>query len=72
MEDEKKRAAFDLPGFIGRNGKDKRQPEIFACAKALKQHHVFKKVGAIGFCYGAWAVFRLAAKGASVTSEVRS
>jgi len=62
LEDPKKRDAFDIMGFIGRNNKDIRQPEIEAAAKALKQELGFKKVGAIGFCYGGWAVFRLAAK----------
>lgn len=47
--------------FIGRNGKEQRQPEIFAAAKELRSK--YKKVGAIGYCYGGWACFRLAAKG---------
>lgn len=50
-----------IPDFMGRNSKDIRQPEIFACAKALRSE--YKKVGAIGYCYGGWACFRLAAKG---------
>ncbi|CAL5870070.1 uncharacterized protein PFLUO_LOCUS4304 [Penicillium psychrofluorescens] len=37
-----------------------REPEIFACAKALRAQ--YKRVAAIGFCYGGWAVFRLGAK----------
>ncbi|KGQ02047.1 hypothetical protein PAAG_11225 [Paracoccidioides lutzii Pb01] len=44
------------------NSREIREPEIFACAKALRQKS-YKKVGAIGFCYGGWAVFRLGAKG---------
>lgn len=48
---------------MGRNSKDKRQPEIFAAATKLKKELGYKKVGAIGFCYGGWGVFRLAAKG---------
>ncbi|KIY02293.1 uncharacterized protein Z520_02431 [Fonsecaea multimorphosa CBS 102226] len=54
---------FDVMGFLGKNNKEVRQPEIFACATALKKDLGYKKVGAIGFCYGGWAVFRLAAKG---------
>jgi dienelactone hydrolase len=54
--------------FIGRNGKDKRFPEIQGCAKELKAS--FAKVGAIGFCWGAWAVFRLAAKGQDLLDSV--
>jgi dienelactone hydrolase len=51
---------IDLPGFIGKNSREIREPEIFACAKALKD--AGNKVAAIGFCYGGWAVFRLGAK----------
>ena len=63
MDDPKKREAFDLMAFIGRNSKEKRFPEISEFAKALKTNQGFKKVGAIGFCYGGWAVFQLGAKG---------
>lgn len=37
-----------------------REPEIFAFAKALRSQ--YKRVAAIGYCYGGWAVFRLGAK----------
>ncbi|KAF2185588.1 endo-1,3-1,4-beta-D-glucanase [Zopfia rhizophila CBS 207.26] len=57
MDDPAKREAFNVMSFIGRNSKDKRFPEIMSCAKALKSQ--FPKVGAIGFCYGGWAVFKL-------------
>lgn len=50
---------FSIPEFIGRHGKDKRWPEIKACAQALKKQ--YSKVVAIGFCYGGWACFKLAA-----------
>ncbi|KEF62921.1 esterase/lipase [Exophiala aquamarina CBS 119918] len=50
----------DLPGFLQRNGREARENEIFAFAKALRAK--YKKVGAIGFCYGGWAVYRLGAK----------
>ena len=63
MDDPNKREAFDLMAFIGRNSKEKRFPEISEFAKALKKEHGFKKVGAIGFCYGGWAVFQLGVKG---------
>src|ERR1700742_2457385 len=59
MEDPEKSKAFDLMDFLARNGKERRQPEIFECARALKEELDFKKVGALGFCYGGWAVFRL-------------
>ncbi|PGH31415.1 esterase/lipase [[Emmonsia] crescens] len=51
---------LDLPNLMKKNSREIREPEIFECARALRQTH--KKVGAIGFCYGGWAVFRLGAK----------
>jgi dienelactone hydrolase len=51
----------DVPGLVRRNSKDIRQPEIFECAKALRAR--YKRVAAVGFCYGGWAVFRLGEKG---------
>ncbi|KAK0880995.1 hypothetical protein LTR87_005116 [Friedmanniomyces endolithicus] len=36
-------------------------PKSFACAKKLRAE--YKKLGAIGYCYGGWAVCRLGAKG---------
>ncbi|KAL9072325.1 MAG: hypothetical protein Q9161_003644 [Pseudevernia consocians] len=54
---------LNLGEFLGRNSKDIRFPEIETCAKALKQEHGFKKLGAMGFCFGGWAVFQLGAKG---------
>lgn len=51
---------IDLDGFITRNSREVREKEIFQFAKALRAK--YKKVGAIGFCYGGWAVFRLGAK----------
>ncbi|KAF7553574.1 hypothetical protein G7046_g7074 [Stylonectria norvegica] len=50
---------LNLPDFFSRNSREIREPEIFACAKALRQNYA--KVGAVGFCYGGWAVFRLGA-----------
>lgn len=51
---------FDLPGFLKKNSRDIREPEVFECARALRLK--YKNVGAIGFCYGGWAAFRLGAK----------
>lgn len=53
-------AELDLAGFMARNSRDIREPHIFACAKALRERH--GKLGAVGFCYGGWAVFRLGAR----------
>ncbi|KAH8781304.1 dienelactone hydrolase family protein [Diaporthe sp. PMI_573] len=50
----------DLEGFLAKNGREIREPEIFACAKALRDKYAF--VGAVGFCYGGWAAFRLGAR----------
>ena len=63
IEDPKKRETFDLKAFLGRNSKEKRFPEMSGFAKALKAERGFKKLGAIGFCYGGWAVFQLGEKG---------
>jgi dienelactone hydrolase len=48
---------IDLPGFVKNNTRDIREPEIFECARALREK--YQKVAAIGFCFGGWAVFRL-------------
>ncbi|KAF2202443.1 alpha/beta-hydrolase [Delitschia confertaspora ATCC 74209] len=58
MSNPEKRAAFDVMAFLGRHNKDKRYPAIVAAAKQLKSQ--YKKVGAVGYCWGAWAVFKLA------------
>ena len=52
-------AQIDLPSWLKKNSRDKREPEIFRCAAKLRQQ--YKKVAAIGFCYGGWAVCRLGA-----------
>ena len=51
---------IDLKGFLGRHGREQREGEIIECARALKEK--YKKVGAIGYCYGGWATFMLAAQ----------
>lgn len=60
--DPEKSKAFDLKAFIGRHGKDT-FPTISRCVRALKQQHGFRKVGAIGYCWGGWAVFQLGGLG---------
>ncbi|KAF2736451.1 dienelactone hydrolase family protein [Polyplosphaeria fusca] len=59
MTNPKKQAAFDVAAFLQRNGKEPRWPEIKGVAEALKKE--YPKVGAMGYCYGGWAVFRLGA-----------
>lgn len=53
-------ATGDIQAFIARSSREVREPEIFACARALRTEHGFRKVGASGYCYGGWACFRLA------------
>merc|ERR1711964_450290 len=59
MSDPEKAKKFDVMAFIGRNNKEIRYPEIKQHAQTLKSQ--YKKVAAIGFCYGGWAVFKLGA-----------
>ncbi|KAL4887253.1 Alpha/Beta hydrolase protein [Aspergillus karnatakaensis] len=53
---------LDVEGFVKWNSREIREPEIFACARAIREEHSYEKVGAVGYCYGAWACFRLGAK----------
>jgi dienelactone hydrolase len=48
---------LDMEGFKKRNSRAIREPEIFACAKALRSSG-FNKIGTVGYCYGGWAVLR--------------
>ncbi|RMZ66257.1 dienelactone hydrolase [Pyrenophora seminiperda CCB06] len=64
MSDPEKQKNFDAKAFLGRNSKEIRWPEIKQHAQTLKSQ--YKKVGAVGFCYGGWAVFKLAADPALV------
>jgi dienelactone hydrolase len=59
LSDPVKRAAFDIPAFVGRHSKDRVFPFVLDTAKRLKSQ--YPKVAAIGYCYGAWAVFKLGA-----------
>ncbi|GAB1314700.1 Dienelactone hydrolase domain-containing protein [Madurella fahalii] len=52
-------AALNLPSFVTRNTRAIREPEIVGYARALRGRH--ERVGAVGFCFGGWAVFRLGA-----------
>ena len=61
MSNPAKREKFDLGAFLARNSKANRRDEIFQFAKDLKAQ--YKKVGAIGFCWGAWPCLQLGAKG---------
>ena len=50
---------LDMAGFSKRNARGVREPQIFAAAKELRSKG-HSKLGAIGFCFGGWAVLRLA------------
>lgn len=40
---------MDVPAFTAKNSKEIREPEIFACAAALRSERGFKKIGTVGF-----------------------
>ena len=50
----------DVSGFMKKNSREIREPEIFECARVLRTK--YNKIGAIGYCFGGWATFRLGAK----------
>ena len=51
--------SLDMPAFRARNSKENRRDEILGAARELRQHS--RRLGAIGFCYGGWAIFELGA-----------
>lgn len=53
-------AEIDIEGFLVGNGRAAREDLIFTVARELKKRHGL--LGAVGFCYGGWAVFRLGAE----------
>ncbi|KAI0017016.1 dienelactone hydrolase family protein [Xylariomycetidae sp. FL0641] len=53
-------SSFDLAGFVQRHWRDVHEGAILQAARALRG--AFARVGAVGFCYGGWAVCRLAAR----------
>jgi dienelactone hydrolase len=57
LVDAERQKAFDLGAWIGRNSREKRWPQVKACAQALKAQ--YPKVAAIGYCWGGWACFQL-------------
>ncbi|KAL6718567.1 hypothetical protein ACLMJK_004659 [Lecanora helva] len=68
--DPQKRESFDFQAFFKPHSKESRYPEIAACARALKEEHKFKKVGAMGYCWGGWGVFQLGAKGENLVDAI--
>ncbi|KAI1438335.1 putative hydrolase [Xylaria sp. CBS 124048] len=53
---------IDLKTFAADNARPVRGPEIEAAAKTLKGELGYKRLAAVGFCYGGWAVCELASK----------
>ncbi|KAH8166361.1 hypothetical protein CIB48_g1895 [Xylaria polymorpha] len=62
LVEQEKFDKIDLATMAKTNSREVRGPEMEACAKALKGEHGFKRLGAIGFCYGGWAVCHLGHK----------
>ncbi|KAL8648765.1 MAG: hypothetical protein Q9226_005862 [Calogaya cf. arnoldii] len=60
--DPEKEKDFDFQGFLQRNNKETRGASIHNFAGKLKKEMGFKKVGAVGYCWGAWAAFQLGGK----------
>jgi dienelactone hydrolase len=65
-QDKEKRKNVDFPKFIAFNSKEKRFPQILAVAEALKKD--YKNLFVIGYCWGAWGAFMLAAKPGFITA----
>ncbi|KAF9691295.1 hypothetical protein EKO04_010645 [Ascochyta lentis] len=59
---EERWSDIDLAGFANRNARPIREPEMFAAAEEIKAKG-YAKLGTVGFCFGGWAVLRLAAVG---------
>jgi dienelactone hydrolase len=52
---------IDMAGFQKRNWRDIREPAVFEAARQLRQKG-YKRIGAVGYCFGGWASFRVGAK----------
>ncbi|KAL8787529.1 MAG: hypothetical protein Q9213_002187 [Squamulea squamosa] len=68
--DPEKFKNFDLNAWKERNGKENRAAGVHRFAKMLKVELGFKKVGAIGYCWGGWAAFQLGAKGKGLIDAI--
>ncbi|RKL44121.1 hypothetical protein BFJ72_g3854 [Fusarium proliferatum] len=58
--DKSRMGEFDLGAFFKRNSKTVRRPELVRFAETLRSS--FSRIGAVGYCFGGWAVFNLGAK----------
>ncbi|KAL8798152.1 MAG: hypothetical protein Q9182_006903 [Xanthomendoza sp. 2 TL-2023] len=60
----------DIAAWKERNDKHIRGPAVHAFAEMLKKEMGFKKLGAIGYCWGGWAAFQLGAKGKNLVDAI--
>ncbi|KAL8681435.1 MAG: hypothetical protein Q9186_002440 [Xanthomendoza sp. 1 TL-2023] len=65
-----KKLKIDIGAWKERHGKEIRGPAIHVFAEKLKKETGFKKVGAIGYCWGGWATFQLGAKGKNLVDAI--
>ncbi|KAL8684192.1 MAG: hypothetical protein Q9224_006532, partial [Gallowayella concinna] len=65
-----KKLKIDIGAWKERHGKEIRGPAIHVFAEKLKKEMGFKKVGAIGYCWGGWAAFQLGAKGKNLVDAI--
>ncbi|EUC43350.1 hypothetical protein COCMIDRAFT_38713 [Bipolaris oryzae ATCC 44560] len=60
LKDMSQLRKVDLPGVMVRSSKETREPELLRFATELGSQ--YNRVGAISFCRGGWAVFKLGAR----------
>ncbi|KAI0535570.1 dienelactone hydrolase [Xylaria digitata] len=65
--EEDRWSGIDLDSITKNQSREIRGPEIIACARAIKVELGFRRLGALGYCYGGWAVCHLASKEEEIT-----
>lgn len=58
--DHERWSEIDVWGFIARNSKEYRSAEMMEFAKSIRSKH--KRVGAVGYCIGAWGAIQMGSK----------
>lgn len=61
--DPEKFKELDLQGYMQRNSKEVRAESVLGFAGWLRSEMGYKRVGAVGYCWGGWAAFQLGGKG---------